>query len=584
MSLSNVIELFTGIALFLFGMSLMGDGLKQVAGNKLETILYKLTGSPVRGVLFGTVITTFIQSSSATSVMVVGFVNSRLMKVRQAVPVVLGAILGTSITGWVICLSELNGASGWLMLFSSDTITCIAAVVGAVLRLFSGKRFHTHLGNILLGFAVLMCGMSTMSGAVVPLRESEVFINLLTTFSNPILGIAVGIAFTSIIQSASAAVGILQALTVTGTIYFETALPITMGIAIGAAVPVLLSSVGASYDGKRTSFAYLISNVLGVVIVGALFYGINAIMPLPFHGMKMDMVNTALLNSVYRFLVVAVLMPFYKQIGKIAGWLLPSKKEHKEPAETLPLDERFLPHPALAIEQSRNAVIDMIRRSRATLMGAMPLVTSFSKEGYEDVQAEESVVDGYEDRIGAYLVKVAANELEPIQARKVGKFLHSLTDIERISDHAVNIAKEAQELHENKLTLSEKAQNELHVLEEAVAEITDITVESFINNDHAQAMKVSSLKAVIHALCSELKLHHVDRLQHGQCGFMPGCIFNNILTSYSRIADHCSNVAIALMAIDSDSFDLHEYRTSMKKLNERSYAEHLEGYSSKYSL
>jgi len=584
MSLSNVIELFTGIALFLFGMSMMGDGLKQVAGNKLETILYKLTGSPVRGVLFGTVITTFIQSSSATSVMVVGFVNSRLMKVRQAVPVVLGAILGTSITGWVICLSELNGAQGWLMLFSSDTITCIAAVVGAVLRLFGSKRFHTQLGNILLGFAVLMCGMSTMSGAVVPLRESEVFINLLTTFSNPILGIAVGIAFTSIIQSASAAVGILQALTVTGTIYFETALPIIMGIAIGAAVPVLLSSVGASYDGKRTSFAYLISNVLGVVIVGILYYGIDAIVPLPFHGMKMDMVNTALLNSVYRFFVVAILMPFYKQIGKIAGWLLHSKKEHKEPAETLPLEERFLAHPALAIEQSRNAVIDMIRRSRATLMDAMPLVTSYSREKHEDVQAEESVVDGYEDRIGAYLVQVAANELEPIQARKVGKFLHALTDIERISDHAVNIAAEAQALYENKLTLSERAQKELHILERAVDEITDITVESFINNDHEQAMKISSLKAVIHTLCGELKLHHVERLQHGECGFLPGCIFNNILTSYSRIADHCSNVAMALMAIDSDSFDLHDYRTSMRKLNERSYAEHLKDYSAKYSL
>lgn len=304
MSISNIIELITGIALFLFGMTLMGDGLKRVAGNKLEVILYKLTGKPLKGFLFGTGITMVIQSSAATSVMVVGFVNSGIMKVKQAIPIILGSILGTSITGWIICLSAIDAGSGWLILFSSTTLTGIAAFIGICFRMFSNNRFKNHLGDVLLGFAILMFGMSTMSGSVEPLQDSELFLNILMKFSNPFLGILVGIVYTGVLQSASAAVGILQALAMTGSVQFDMAFPLTMGISIGASVPVLLSAVGATKDGKRIAISYLISNSIGVILTAPVFYGLNAFLSFSFMNQTMTMTTVAALNSVYRFAVV----------------------------------------------------------------------------------------------------------------------------------------------------------------------------------------------------------------------------------------------------------------------------------------
>lgn len=317
MNISYIIKLITGVALFLFGMTLMGEGLKQVAGNKLEIVLYKLTGNPLKGLLFGTVVTTVIQSSSATSVMVVGFVNSGIMKVRQAIPIVLGAIFGTSVTGWVICLSGIDAGSGWLMLFSTGTLTCFTALAGIYFRMFSKERFKNHLGNVLLGFAVLMNGMSVMSGAVAPLHDNERFIGILTEFSNPFLGILVGIIFTSILQSASAAVGILQALAMTGIVRFDMALPLIMGIAIGAAVPVLLSAIGATTDGKRTALAYLTSNTLGVILSATVFYGLNALLNFTFMKENMTMTTVAALNSIYRFAVVAALFPLSRHVETV---------------------------------------------------------------------------------------------------------------------------------------------------------------------------------------------------------------------------------------------------------------------------
>lgn len=314
MSISNILELLTGVALFLFGMTLMGEGLKQVAGNKLELILYKLTGKPVKGLLFGAGVTTVIQSSSATSVMVVGFVNSGIMKVRQAIPIVLGAIFGTSITGWIICLSGIDAGSGWLILFSSGTFTCFTALIGICFRMFSKNRFKNHLGNVLLGFAVLMSGMSVMSGAVAPLQENEVFTGIITEFSNPLFGILVGTFFTSVLQSASAAVGILQALAMTGTVRFDMALPLIMGIAIGAGVPVLLSAVGATTNGKRTALVYLTSNMIGVICSATVFYGLNAVLKFDFINQTMTMTTIAALNSIYRFLVVAALFPLSRHV------------------------------------------------------------------------------------------------------------------------------------------------------------------------------------------------------------------------------------------------------------------------------
>lgn len=584
MNISNITELITGIALFLFGMMLMGEGLKQVAGNKLEVILFKLTGKPIKGLLFGTGITTVIQSSSATSVMVVGFVNSGIMKLRQAIPIVLGAIFGTSITGWVICLSGNDSASGWLALFSTSTLTCVTALFGIYLRMFTKNRFQNHLGDILLGFAILMFGMSAMSGAVSPLKDSEVFISILTKFSNPLLGILVGIAFTSILQSASAAVGILQALAMTGAVTFDMAFPLIMGIAIGAGVPVLLSAVGATTDGKRTAIAYLISNLLGVFFSTTIFYGLNAILEFSFMKETMTMVTVAALNSIYRFAVVIVLFPLYKQLEALTKKIVPSSGRKKEKQQLQPLEERFVEHPALAIEQCRKAIIDMALKSKENLFISFGLIHKYDEENYNQVQLIEDMVDKYEDKLGTYLLRITSRELNDDQNENTGKFLHTITDFERISDHAVNLAKASKEIHEKEIAFSTDAENELRVLGDAVSEIVTIAINTFINNDLELSYKVEPLEELIDDLCSELKLHHVERLKNGLCTFNTGFVFNDILNDYERIADHCSNIALTMIALESDSFDTHEYQESLKRLKSESFFKYFEEYSKKYVI
>lgn len=584
MNISNITELITGIALFLFGMMLMGEGLKQVAGNKLEVILFKLTGKPIKGLLFGTGITTVIQSSSATSVMVVGFVNSGIMKLRQAIPIVLGAIFGTSITGWVICLSGNDSASGWLALFSTSTLTCVTALFGIYLRMFTKNRFQNHLGDILLGFAILMFGMSAMSGAVSPLKDSEVFISILTKFSNPLLGILVGIAFTSILQSASAAVGILQALAMTGAVTFDMAFPLIMGIAIGAGVPVLLSAVGATTDGKRTAIAYLISNLLGVFFSTTIFYGLNAILEFSFMKETMTMVTVAALNSIYRFAVVIVLFPLYKQLEALTKKIVPSSGRKKEKQQLQPLEERFVEHPALAIEQCRKAIIDMALKAKENLFISFGLIHKYDEENYNQVQLIEDMVDKYEDKLGTYLLRITSRELNDDQNENTGKFLHTITDFERISDHAVNLAKASKEIHEKEIAFSTDAENELRVLGDAVSEIVTIAINAFINNDLELSYKVEPLEELIDDLCSELKLHHVERLKNGLCTFNTGFVFNDILNDYERIADHCSNIALTMIALESDSFDTHEYQESLKRLKSESFFKYFEEYSKKYVI
>jgi len=584
MSISNMFQLLTGVALFLFGMSLMGDGLKKVAGNKLEVILYKLTGNAWKGFLFGAGITTVIQSSSATSVMVVGFVNSGMMKVAQAVPVVLGAILGTSITGWVVCLSSLEGASGILALFSTSSLTCMTAVAGIVLRMFSKKRFHNHLGDILLGFAVLMFGMSAMSSSMSVLKESQTFIDIFTSFSHPLLGIAVGLAFTCVLQSASAAVGILQVLTVTGTVYFDTALPLIMGISIGAAVPVLLSAIGASFDGKCTSFAYLVSNALGVVLGAVVFYGLNFMLQFGFMNMTMTMVSVALLNTIYRLIVVLVLLPLRRWIEVLSGWLISRREQSVAEDDLVALEERFIAHPTLAVEQSRKAINDMAQRSMKNFYQAVSLMHSYNQAGYEQVKTREKAVDQYEDRLGTYLLKVNARELNAQQNINLSKFLHTITDFERISDHAMNLADSALELSEKEGAFSEEAKKELAVMEKAVERVVTMTMDAFRNNDLEEAALVEPLEEVVDKLCAQIKLNHVDRLRRGVCRFDSGFMLNDILNSFERIADHCSNVAVAMLELESESFDTHAHLRSTKHRAEDDFEKNFARFSEEYKL
>ena len=586
MGVSNVLELLGGVALFLFGMALMGDSLKKVAGNKLELILFRLSSTPLKGILLGTGVTAVIQSSSATSVMVVGFVNSGMMKVRQAIGVVMGAIIGTSITGWIICLSDLGGgSSGWLELLSTDTLTAVIAVIGIILRMFSGSSTKKHVGEILLGFAVLMFGMKAMSNAVYELRSSEAFINMLTTFSNPLLGILLGLIFTSVIQSASAAVGILQALAVTGAIRFDIALPIIMGVAIGAAVPVLLSALGASADGKRTALSYLLVDTLGVIVFSAIFYTLNAVIGFSFMSMSMTTVSLALLNTVFRFVIVLILAPFIPQLEKLGRLIIRDKASGGEELQDFErLEERFLNHPALAVEQSRLTVNAMAKKAKENLFGAFALIDAYSDEGFDHVNHLEDIVDKYEDKLGTYLIHITSRELNPEQNGAVGKYLHAINDFERISDHALNIAECAKELHDKEITFSSKGEKELNVLICAVSEIVGTAVSAFVDNDIERAYRVEPLEELIDNLCDEMKMHHIDRLQKGICTLHHGFVFNDLLTNLERVSDHCSNIAVAMIELESESFDAHEYINSLIEVRSHCFDEYYEEYSKKYVL
>lgn len=585
MSVADVISLLGGIALFLFGMSLMGEGLKKVAGSRLELVLYKLSSTPLKGVLLGTGVTAVIQSSSATSVMVVGFVNSGMMKVKQAIGVIMGAILGTSVTGWILCLSSLEGGSGVVQLLSTEVLTGIVAVVGIILRMFTGKTSNRYVGEILLGFAVLMYGMSAMSGAVSPLRESEAFIRILTSFSNPILGILVGLAFTSVLQSASAAVGILQALAITGAVTFEVALPIVMGIAIGAAVPVLLSALGANVSGKRTAFVYLLIDMLGVVIWATVFYTVNAIVHFDFLTMTMTAVSIALMNTLFRLATVIVLAPLIGVLEKCVCLLIPENPESvREEQEMDRLEERFLLHPALALEQSRQVTDAMAQRAMDNLLRAMELVHRFSDKGCRAVEDTEDAIDRYEDRLGTYLMKITGKELSQRQSEEVSKYLHTISDFERISDHALNICDAAREINAKSVAFSPEADRELRMLEQAVTEILHLSVGAFVNGDLESAGRVEPLEEIIDGLCDEMKSHHVDRLQSGSCTLNQGFVFNDLLTNYERVADHCSNIAVAIIELESDSFDTHEYLNSVRAMKSSSFARYYEEYKQEYHL
>lgn len=577
-------SLLGGVALFLFGMTLMGEGLKKVAGNKLELVLYRLSGTPIKGVLLGTGVTAVIQSSSATSVMVVGFVNSGMMKLGQAISVIQGALIGTSITGWIICLSSVEG-TGWVSLFSTSTLSAVVAAVGIILRMFSKRSADQHVGDILLGFAVLMFGMQAMSGAVAPLKQSAAFIQLLVTFSNPVIGILVGALFTSVIQSSSAAVGILQALSMTGAVTFATAYPIILGIAIGAAVPVLLAAIGAKADGRRAAFSYLLIELLGVVACALIYYIADAIFGLGINSWVVNPVRIATVNSLFRLATAVLLVPFNRQIRGLVTLLVKESKGEKSINRELDrLEERFLQHPALAIEQSRLTVNSMARAAEGNLKAAVKLMSDYSEEDRQRIEQTEELVDLYEDRLGTYLVRITARELDAKQNESVSKYLHTLSDFERISDHAMNIAEAAQEIHSKKLRFSEDARRELAVLTGAMLEILELAVSAFVESDIEKAYVVEPLEERIDILCDEMKIRHIDRIQQGLCSLSQGFVFNDILTNFERVADHCSNLAIAMIELHGDSYDTHSYVINLKELHSHNFDALYEHYTEKYSI
>lgn len=584
MSISNIISLFGGVALFLFGMSLMGDGLKKVAGNKLELVLYRLAGTPVKGIALGAGVTAAIQSSSATTIMVVGFVNSGMMKLGQAIPVIQGALIGTSITGWIICLSTVQG-SGWASLLSTATITSVMAMVGIILRMFSKQQQRRHIGDIMLGFAVLMFGMQSMSGAVAPLKDSPVFIELLMTFSNPIVGILAGAAFTAVIQSSSAAIGILQALSMTGAVSFATAYPVILGIAMGAAVPVLLSSVGAKADGRRAAISYLLIEALGAVLCGIIYYSLDAAVGFGINGVIVNPVSIALINTLFRLTTAMILGPLNKQLKQLATVLIKESEGERSINLVLDrLDERFLQHPALAIEQSRLTINSMAQAAKGNILNSLRLLSDYNDDLFQIVQQTEDSVDMFEDKLGSYLVKINTNELNKQQNESVSKYLHTLSDFERISDHAMNLAEVAQEIHEKKLRFSGDAADELGVLTDALREIMELSFSSFIDDDLEKAYCVEPLEERIDILCDELKIRHVERLQQGKCSLSQGFVFNDLITNFERVGDHCSNLAIAVIELAADAYDTHSYVINLKELHSHNFDALYEHYTQKYQI
>ena len=585
MSISNLITLLGGIALFLFGMGLMGDGLKKVAGSQMELILFRLSGTPLKGLLLGAGVTAVIQSSSATSVMVVGFVNSGMMKLSQALCVIHGALIGTSITGWIICLSYLGESSGLASLLSTSTIAAVFAVVGILMRMTAKKMTQKHAGDVLLGFTVLMFGLQSMSGAVAPLKDSPAFLSLLTTFSHPLVGILVGAAFTAILQSASAAIGILQALSATGAIDFSVAYPIILGIAVGASVPVLLSAFGARVDGRRAAFLYLFVEVAAALIFALVYYALEAFAGLGWGSRIMDPFSVAAVNTIFRVLTAVLLMPFNRRfIGLSEKIIRISDAERSENASFDRLDERFLTHPRLALEQSRLTVNDMANTATQALRQAEGLVWNYSAEGFASVERMENLVDSFEDKIGTYLIRLNSRELSELQNEDISKFLHTISDFERISDHAMNIAEVAQRMSDGKIRFSGNAEREMRVLQAAVEEILTLSIGAFERNDIEQAYAVEPLEERIDELCDEMKLHHINRLKEGVCTLNQGFPFNDLITNYERVADHCSNIAIAMIELQRDDFDTHGYVINLRELHAHRFDEFYETYAEKYKI
>lgn len=586
MEVSNVVSLLGGVAMFLFGMSVMGDSLKKVAGSKMETILYKLAGNPIKGIFLGAGVTAVIQSSSATSVMVVGFVNSGMMQVRQAIGIVLGAILGTSITGWVLCLNSLGGSGSSLAsVFSTEILTGVVALIGIILWMFAKKTSQKNIGGIMLGFAVLMYGMSMMSGAIVPLREDEKFISMMTSFSNPIIGVLIGVLVTAVIQSASAAVGILQALAVTGAVEFDMAFPILMGIGIGASVPVMLSALGASTNGKRTAFVYLIIDVLGAVLVGGVFYILNAIVGFSFMTMKMTMVTVALTNTLYRLAVVILLAPAIGLLEKIVCSIFPESEEAAaEKADMDRLEPRFLDHPTLALNQSKAVIDSMAKKAGDSVSSAVAVRREYSKDGVKKVFDLEGVLDRYEDKLGAYLFKITAGDLNEEMSADVSKYLRALSDFERISDHARNIGEAVAEINEKKIIFSHAANSELAVLEDAINEITSITIDAFVNNNTEEALRIDPLEEVVDDLCDAIKSNHIERVSKQLCSLETGFVFNDLLTDYERISDHCSNLAVDILESVTGERWLHEFHSMPEFRENELFKKYFEEYKGKYAL
>lgn len=585
MDIFGVLSMVGGLALFLYGMHIMGEGLEKMSGGKLERVLEKLTSNRFMAVLLGAGVTAVIQSSSATTVMVVGFVNSGIMKLNQAIGIIMGANIGTTATAWLLSLSSINGDGFVMQLLKPSSFSPILAIIGIFMILFSKKDKKKDLGSILIGFAILMFGMDTMSNAVKPLANVPEFTNILTMFTNPVLGLIMGAIVTAVIQSSSASVGILQALCVTGAIKFGNAFPIIMGQNIGTCITAILSSIGAGRDAKRAAAVHLYFNVIGTTLFMLAFYGLNAAFNFTFLDSTIDAAQIATIHTTFNLITTAVLAPFGNVLEKLAIKTIKDTPHDTEvDKQFLMLDERFLDVPGYAIMQCKNVSISMAARAKEAVNLALNLIDKYDENTANKIIELEDEVDKFEDRLGTYLVKISGKHLNAEEGHTVSMLLHSLNDFERISDHAINILEAYKELNDKGISFSEIGIEEIKTYSNAVKEILDITTKSFDNMDKVEATYVEPLEAVIDDLNFIIKEKHIERLKTGECTTELGFVLSDLSTSFERIADHCSNLAIYVLQADQENVDPHKFLLEHSTEENKEYQHKYIEYKNKYVI
>lgn len=582
MSIYSIFSLFGGLALFLYGMNMMGDGLEKISGGKLEQILEKMTDKTYKGVLLGCAVTAVIQSSSAVTVMVVGFVNSGIMELSRAIGVIMGANIGTTATAWILSLTGIDGDSLIVNLLKPSSFAPVLAVIGVFLLMFSKSDKRKNIGGIIAGFGILMMGMEFMSDSMSGLADNQQFTSILLKFSNPVLGILTGMILTAIIQSSSASVGILQALSLTGAVSFGTAFPIVLGQNIGTCVTALIASVGTNKNAKRAAMAHLYFNIIGVVLAVALFYGGNAIFQFDFLQNTVMPSQIAIIHSVFNIFSTLVMLPFTKQLEKLAYMTIKDGKKGKEDAPVL-LDERFLLTPSYAVEKSREVTIQMADLVEKTAMTAFSLLKNYKSEKASKISENEKKTDKYEEMLETYLVKVSALQLSDEDSKNVFILHHAIEDLEKISDYCEDILKIKKNINKKNIIFSEKAKYDLSVMLAAVTKIINLTVEAFKMNDITKAREIEPLEEVIDKLKKELKNRHLKRIEDGSCSVDQGFVFLDVINALERIADHCASLAVSMIELECGEYNVHEYTRELKE-SDKEFVENLDSYLEKYSL
>jgi phosphate:Na+ symporter len=579
MDFFSIIKMLGGLAFFLYGMTMLSGGLERLAGGKLEEGLKKLTTNRFMGLFLGLGITTAIQSSSAVTVMLVGLVNSGIMTIGRSIPVIMGSNIGTTMTAWILTLVGVESDNIFMKLLKPENFSLIFAFIGILLIMAGKKERQKSIGGILIGFAVLMYGMKMMSDAVSALRNNPTFVSLFTAFQNPLLGVLVGLVVTAVIQSSSASVGILQALALTGSISYGAAIPIIMGQNIGTCVTAMISSMGVGKNAKKVAVVHIAFNLIGTAVCLALYLLGDAVLNFAFVDKSIDAVGIAAVHSIFNIFTVALLLPFSGMLEKLANKVLPDREEAEAPL----LDERLMATPSMAIAQCNDLAKKMAVVAKDSLVTAMSLLDQYDEEKVKQVMDWETELDKYEDALGTYLVKLSTKRQTEKDSMRVSKILHTINDFERLGDHAANLAEAAQELYEKGLSFSEKAKAELAILHQAIGEILDFTTKAYLENDDSTARMVEPIEQCVDHLVTDIKARHIDRLQAGECSIPLGFVLSDVLNNFERISDHCSNVAVAVIAMSHKGFQMHEYIREMKQ-DDAEYRRMRKEYGEKYRL